>query len=257
MTDEVLLVEHDGPVAIVTLNRPAQLNALNAELRAALREAVAALESNLQVRVAILKGAGRGFCAGADLAAGLEFPVSDHIAREYQPALLGISNSRLIWIAQVQGSAAGIGAAFAMNCDLMTMTPDAYLYMAFAAISLIPDGGNTWLLLRRMGYARALQAILEGRRVPAAECLALGIANKVIEPDRIDAETLHWAKGLASGPPLALAAAKRLLRNSGSLTFDEALAMEGREQDPLVESEDFKEGVAAFFAKRKPVFTGR
>jgi len=257
MAEKVLLVERDGPVVVVTLNRPGQVNALNAELRAALRETVAALESETELRIAILKGAGRGFCAGADLASGLEHPISEHIAREYQPALVGIANNRLIWIAQVHGSAAGIGAAFAMNCDLMTMTPDAYLYMAFAAISLIPDGGNTWLLLRRMGYPRALQTILEGRRIPASECQALGIANKVLEPDRIDAETRHWARELAAGPPLAIAAAKRLLRNSGSLSLEDAILAEGLEQNPLVKSEDFQEGVAAFFAKRRPIFKGR
>jgi 2-(1,2-epoxy-1,2-dihydrophenyl)acetyl-CoA isomerase len=256
MTDEVLTIERDGPVAIVTMNRPAQINALNAELRARLRDAIAQLEAEPELRLAVLKGAGKGFCAGADLADGPEHPVNEHIDREYKPILIGIADSRLIWVAQVQGSAAGIGAALAMNCDLVAMSADAYLYMAFAAIALIPDGGNTWLLLRRMGYARALQAVLEGRRVPAGECLALGIANKVIAPADLETETLQWARQLAAGPPLAMAAAKRLLRRSDSIGYEDAISAEGREQNPLLASQDCQEGVAAFFAKRKPVFRG-
>lgn len=241
----------------MTLNRPKQFNALDSELRASLREVVSQVDDNNSLRVVILKGNGRGFCAGADLAGGLEHPINEHIEREYQPALLGIADSPKIWIAQVHGTAAGIGAAFAMNCDLVSMADDATIYMAFAAISLIPDGGNTQLLLQNMGYHRALQAILEGRKIPANECLQYGIANKLFAPDRLDEQTLLWAGELASGPPLAMAAAKRLLRNVGKLDYAQSIAAEGKEQTPLAKSEDFKTGVDAFFDKEKPVFSGR
>ncbi len=256
MSDPVLLRETDGPVATLTLNRPKQVNALNAELRAELREAITGIEADDTIRVVILKGAGRGFCAGADLAAGFEHPVSAHIQREYTPALTGIADSSKIWIAQVHGSAAGIGAAFAMNCDLLTMADDANIYMAFAAIALVPDGGNTQLLLQNMGYHRALQAVLEGEKISAADCLANGIANKLVSADTLDAETMAWAQSLANGAPLAMAAAKRLLRKVGAMDYGDAISAEGLEQDALLESEDCKAGVAAFFAKEKPVFTG-
>jgi len=257
MSDDVLRYETSGPIATLTLNRPKQFNALDAELRAMLRDAVEKVENDGTIRVAIIKGEGRGFCAGADLSAGLEKPVSEHIEREYKPSLEGIAQGNKIWIAQVHGVAAGIGAAYAMNCDLVTMADDASVYMAFAAIALIPDGGNTQLLLNHMGYHRALQAVLEGRKIPASECLEYGIANKVFAPDDLDAETLEWARSIASGPPLAISAAKRLLRKIGKLDYGDAISTEGSEQDALTESEDFTTGVAAFFEKKKPEFQGR
>ena len=162
-----------------------------------------------------------------------------------------------IYIAQVHGGAAGIGAAVAMNCDLVCMAEDAYIYMAFAAIALIPDGGNTQLLLNRMGYQKALETILEGARVPANECLKYGIANRVVASDDLEKETMAWAEKLADGPPLAMAAAKRLLRKVGSMTYGDAISAEGLEQNHLLQSEDCANGVAAFFKKEKPVFKGR
>ena len=257
MSEDVLLYETDGAIATLTMNRPEQYNALNAELRAALRDAVTKVESDDAIRVVILKGNGRGFCAGADLSAGLEKPVSEHIEREYKPSLEGIAQGNKIWIAQVHGSAAGIGAAYAMNCDLVAMADNASIYMAFAAIALIPDGGNTQLLLNHMGYHRALQAVLEGRKVPAEECLEYGIANKLFSADELDSKTLDWAKSLADGPPLAMGAIKRLLRKIGKLDYGEAISTEALEQNALTESEDFTTGVAAFFAKEKPIFKGR
>ena len=257
MSEDVLLMEKDGPVATLTLNRPKQFNALDEELRAKLREAVDTLDEDGEVRIVILKGTGRGFCAGADLGAGLDHPLSAHIEREYKPSLLGIAESPKLWIAQVHGTAAGIGAAYAMNCDLVTMADNATIYMAFAAISLIPDGGNTQLLLQNMGYHRALQAIVEGRKVPANECLSYGIANKLFAEDELDQGTMEWAQNLAAGAPLAMAAAKKLLRNAGQISFSEAITAEGLAQTPLAHTDDFKAGVQAFFDKKKPVFTGK
>lgn len=257
MSEDVLQISRSGAVATLTLNRPKQFNALNDELRSELRQAIGKIDGDDEIRIVILKGEGRGFCAGADLAGGLDHPVSDHIEREYKPALLGIAESDKIWIAQVHGTAAGIGAAYAMNCDLMTMANDASIYMAFAAIALIPDGGNTQLLLQNMGYHRAMQAVLEGRKVPAEKCFEYGIANKLFPPDELDGGTMEWAQDLAARAPLAMGAAKRLLRKAGSISYSEAIALEGKEQDVLTQTQDFKNGVEAFFAKKKPVFEGR
>lgn len=257
MTDEVLKTEITGAVATVTLARPNQFNAFNAQLRAALRKAIDDLERDDTVRIVILKGEGRGFCAGADLAEGMHPPVSGHLETEYKPLLVAIANSANLWIAQVHGSAAGIGAAFAMNCDLVTMADDANVYMAFAAIALVPDGGNTWLLLNQMGYHRAMQAIIEGEKISGQDCLRYGIANKLFAADELDAATLAWAQSLAQRAPLAMSAVKRLLRNVGHMSYDQAITAEGAEQDPLVESGDFRAAVKAFFDKQKPVFQGK
>ncbi len=257
MADDVLRYETDGAIATIVLNRPKQFNAFNAQLRSRMRETVAQVEADNTIRVVIIKGEGRGFCAGADLTGGTEQPVNEHIDREYKPFLTGIADGNKIYIAQVHGTAAGIGAAFAMNCDLVTMADDATIYMAFAAIALIPDGGNTHLLLNQMGYHRALEAIIEGRKIPAKECLQYGIANRLASRDDLDRVTREWAQQLATGAPLAMQAAKRLLRKVGHVTYADAISHEGLEQNPLVASEDCKTGVQAFFSKEKPAFVGR
>jgi 2-(1,2-epoxy-1,2-dihydrophenyl)acetyl-CoA isomerase len=253
----VLRRENRGAVATVTLNRPQQLNAYNRELRLALIGAVGAIDADPAIRVAILKGEGRSFCAGADLTEGLAGDVAVMLEEEYKPFLTGIAGSRVIWIAQVQGAAAGIGSATAMACDLMAMSEDAYVYMAFAAIGLIPDGGNTWLLGNAMGYRHALVAILEGRRIAAAECVGYGIANRTFPLYELDAGVAQWAERLASGPPLAMAAAKKLLRGNHRRDFSEAISAEALLQGPLTRSEDFRNAVKAFFDKRQPQFKGR
>lgn len=257
MADGDVLIDVNGAVATVTLNRADKLNAFNAQQRSSLQNAVAMVEENTAVRVVILKGAGKGFSAGADLAAGMPDALSFHLDYVYKPALTAIASSEKIWIAQVHGPAAGIGAAFAMTCDLMTMSEEAYIYMAFAAISLVPDGGNTQLLLNALGYSRAMEMILEGQRMGAEDCKAAGICNRVFAADALEAETAAWAKHLSERAPLALSATKRLLRSVGSMSFGDAISAEGREQIPLLRSADFQEGVRAFFAKEKPKFEGR
>ncbi|MGR3454730.1 enoyl-CoA hydratase/isomerase family protein [Pseudooceanicola sp.] len=254
---DVVTITRDGPVAHITLNRPEAFNAFNSALRTGLKQAVAEVDQDEAIRVVILSGAGRGFCAGADLKEGVgNGPTHMMIDQEYRPFLSAIARSPKIWIAQVHGSAAGIGAALALTCDMMTIADDASIYMAFAAISLVPDGGACWHLLRGMGYRRALQTILEGRHIRADEAVGLGLANSAHAPDALEAETAAWAGRIAGGAPLAAAAAKRLLRGMDGQSLEEAISAEGVEQARLVRSNDAREGVSAFVEKRRPVFTG-
>jgi 2-(1,2-epoxy-1,2-dihydrophenyl)acetyl-CoA isomerase len=254
--DDVRL-ETTGAVATVTLNRPQVYNAMDTHMRSALAEAIRTVDADPAVRIVILRGEGPGFCAGADLGEDVSDSAADQLETEYKPILMAIAASPKIWMAAIHGSAAGIGCALALNCDLLVMAEDANIYLAFAAIGLVPDGGANWLLLQAMGYARALETVIEGRRVPAGECVAIGLANRLAPPGLAFEWALEWANSLARGAPLAQAAAKRILRRVGGVDYGTAITMEAGEQQVLSASEDFRAGVAAFFAREKPEFRGR
>lgn len=210
---ETVKIIIDGPIALVSMNRPDRLNAINGALRADLLAAVNAINVNTEIRVAILTGEGRAFCVGADLSESWSSgsTVAIRLIAEYKPILMAIADSPKPWIAAVNGAAAGIGSAFAMNCDLTVMAEDAYLYQAFTAIGLIPDGGATWHLARSIGRKRAYELIVSGEKLSADKCLALGLCNRVVAPDALRDETLSWANELAEKAPLSLRYAKNAL----------------------------------------------
>ncbi|PCI05844.1 MAG: enoyl-CoA hydratase [Hyphomicrobiales bacterium] len=246
-----------GAVATITLNRPEAMNSFNRAMRAELLETIGKAEADKNVRIVILRGEGRGFCAGADLTEERYQPVDVQLETEYKPILLAITEGKKIYIASVAGAAAGIGSALAMSCDMIFMSDDAYIYLAFAAIGLVPDGGANWHLLNALGYTGAFEAIVEGRKITADECLKLRVANAVVPRDELQDYTRQRAEKLARGAPLAQAAVKRILRKAGSLSLSETMTMEAGEQGALIDSEDFKSAVKAFFEKRKPEFSGK
>lgn len=256
-----VLVEHSDGVAVVSLNRPASLNAFNAQLRHDLRCAVRQVNDDPAVRVAILTGAGRAFCAGADLAETAENPesfrVEDQLNGEYKPILLEMNASTKPWIAAINGAAAGIGSAFAMNCDLSIMADDAYLYQAFAAIGLVPDGGATWHLARTLGRQRAYEVIVSGEKIRAQKCLDWGLCNRVVPAGELMPRALAWAAELAAKSPLALRYAKQALQGAMEDSVAETISHEARLQHLCVTSDDAAEGVAAFIEKRAPRWQGR
>jgi len=253
-----VLYESDGAIATIMLNRPEKFNAFNAQMRKELLEAIERAESEEAVRIVILKGSGPGFCAGADLGVALgKEPISNQLENEYKPFLMAIHEGEKIYISQVHRTAAGIGGALAMTCDFCVMEDDANIYLAFAAIGIVPDGGKTWHLLHGMGYSRALQTIIEGRKIPATECLALGLVNKVVAAEELETATREWAQQLAKGAPLAQRAAKRLLKKVGAVSYGEAISLEAIEQDILTRSEDCVNAVDAFMNKRKVEFKGK
>jgi len=257
MQSNVLTYETANAVCTITLNRPESLNSFNAELRLDLLKALKAVEADENIRVIVMKGAGKGFCAGADLGEGVEDGVERQLKEEYKPCLMAIRNSAKPFIAQVHGPAAGIGAGFALACDVVIMAETSYMYLAFAAISLIPDGGLNWHLYHTLGPRKAFEIIAEGKKLTAEECLSHGMCNEVVTADALDDAVVQRAAKLAAGAPLAQAAVKKVLNQMGTLSLGDAIDFEAEIQQPLSESEDCRKAVAAFFRKEKPVFNGR
>lgn len=249
-------------VATIAFNTPKSLNAFHTTMRVELIAAIAKAEQDNDVRIIILTGEGRGFSAGADLSEELNGGSQhqsfiEQCEEEYLPWLMGIHDSKKLYIAAVNGACAGIGVAAAMNCDLVVMAEDAYLYQAFSAIGLMPDGGAIWLLLHKLGYQKAMELVVEAGKLTAQECLEYGIANKVVAPDDLRKESQAWAEKLAQGSPLSQASTKALMRKASLMPYKDVVVEDSHLQTELIQSEDAANAIKAFFAKEKPVFTGK
>lgn len=246
-------------VASITLNSPETLNAINQQMRFDLNDAILAAEADDDARLVVLKGAGRGFCSGADLREGMLSKTTfvEQCAVEWKPWLTRIHDSKKLYIAAVHGPCAGIGTALAMICDFMVMSEDAYLYQAFSAIGLIPDGGANWLLINKLGYQRALELAVNAGRLDAQECLQLGLANHIVAVDELANYVQTWAEKMAQGAPLAQASAKQIMRRAASMNYAETIDAEAQLQDELIASDDAKRAVTAFLNKTKVEFEGR
>lgn len=245
-------------VATISLNSPKTLNAIRQKMRYELIDVVAKAERDEDVRVIILTGEGRGFCAGADLTEESDFDTfAQECAAEYEPWLLGIHNSKKLYLAAIRGAAAGIGSAMVMNCDLVMMAEDAYIYQAFSAIGLMPDGGATWQLLHKLGYQRAIDMAVNAGRLTAQECKELGLANRVVAGADLIPQAQTWAEHMAAGSPLSQAAVKTLMRKAYTMSYSEVVSEEAVMQSDLILSDDSRNAVAAFFAKENAIFTGK
>lgn len=258
---QTVQVERHGAVAVVSLNRPDKLNSFDGALRRDLLRAVREVNDDDSVRAVVLTGAGRAFSAGADLGDMPEdkanFRVEDQLNGEYKPILMAIHEAPKPWISAINGACAGIGSAFAMVCDLSVMAEDAYIYQAFAAIGLVPDGGATWHLVRTLGRKRAYEVIVTGEKIRAEKCLQWGLCNRVVPAARLIDETLAWAGEIAAKAPLSLRYAKQALNAAAEDTVSETISAEARLQHVCMTSEDAQEGVVAFMQKRAPVWQGR
>jgi len=175
---------------------------------------------------------------------------------EYRPVLECIWEMEKPVIAAVGGSAAGIGMSFALMCDLLIMSDKAFLLSPFTTISLVPDGGLTWLLVHQLGYRRAFQLSVESERISADRCLELGLANKVVAAESLLDEAVGWAKALADRAPLSIAATKKAMRHATGGSWASTFDVEAPLQQRLRGSADSAEGVSAFLEKRKPKFKG-
>ena len=258
---ETVMVERHGPVALVSLNRPDSLNSFNKALRRDLLLAVRDVNDDDSVRVVVVTGAGRAFSAGADLADVPEdkatFRVEDQLNGEYKPMLMEIHEAPKPWISAINGPCAGIGSALGMVCDLTVMAENAFIYQAFAAISLIPDGGATWHLVRTLGRKRAYEVIVTGEKIRADKCLQWGLCNRVVPADKLLEDTLVWAQELANKAPLSLRYAKQALNAAIEESVSDTISGEAKLQHVCMGSEDAQEGVVAFLQKREPVWQGR
>lgn len=261
MTLPILIDEREGPVAVLRLNRPETLNALDAELVAALAAALERAAADPAVRAIVLGGEGGAFCSGADLKEALraldaQVSLADRL-RTFQRNVLAIARAPKPVIAAVDGAAVGFGADLALACDLRVFSERAYLQEKFVGIGLMPDGGGTFHLAKLIGPGRALELLLLGEKVDAPRALELGLANQVLPSAELLPRALELAQKFAAGPPLALAAIKSATRESLHGTLEEALAREASGQTQLLQSADLREGITAFTERRKPVFTGK
>jgi 2-(1,2-epoxy-1,2-dihydrophenyl)acetyl-CoA isomerase len=245
-------------VAIITLNRPALMNALNTQMRAEITHAVKAAEKD--ARVLVMTGAGRSFCSGQDLgdagsAASLDLERT--LRDEYVPMLKAIFDCRVPTIAAVNGPAAGAGANLALAADVVIASDDAYFVQAFTRIGLIPDAGGTYWLPRQVGSAKAMGAALFADKITAEQAEAWGMIYETAPAatfrEHINARAAH----LAQGPTVAYRQLKTAIRGSFENSLDEQLALEAKLQGRCGKTRDFQEGVVAFLEKRKAVFEGR
>jgi enoyl-CoA hydratase/carnithine racemase len=259
----VVLEERSGAVVTLRLNRPERLNALNLELGRALVGALERVAVDDAVRCVVLTGAGRGFCAGGDLGL-LQDARSRNADRELEALVragkeicLAIATMPKPVVAGVNGAAAGGGMNLALACDIRLASDLATFGESFVRLGLFPDFGGTYFLPRLVGPSRAAELFYTGDMISAAEAARLGIVSRVVPHDRLGEETRSLAERLASGPPIAVRAVKRVLVGDDREALERALDEEIRQQVECFRSEDCAEGLSAFLSKRQPQFRGR
>ena len=247
----------DG-VATLTLDRPDALNALNSQLRGELLAALKAAARDGAIRSVVITGAGRGFCAGADLRGGSgERDFRAVLSAEYNPLIEAIRNLPKPVVAAVNGVAAGAGVSLALAADVVVASKEARFVPAFGRIGLVPDSGLARVLVRGVGRHRAFEILMGERQLGADEAHALGLVAAVVPADRLADAARELAQRLADGPTVSIGLTKRLLNAAEDATLPDALQAEAALQDLAGRSEDHAEGVAAFAEKRDPRFTGQ
>jgi 2-(1,2-epoxy-1,2-dihydrophenyl)acetyl-CoA isomerase len=259
---ETIRLDLDGGIARLTLARPEAANTINLLLAQELLEATAVLHDQPSVRVVLLRGEGRLFCGGGDLKefAELGDGVPAHlraVTTALHAAIIRLARLPAPVVAAVHGSAAGAGFSLACAADIVVAADSARFLLAYAAVGLTPDGSATFFLPRLVGLRRAQELVLLNRTLTAAEALAWGLVTEVVPEAELDRRVDELAVRLAAGPTLALGAAKRLLWSSFDTSLETQLERETEALSAAAATEDGREGVAAFVAKRPPRFTGR
>jgi enoyl-CoA hydratase len=262
VTADELLIERNGAITRVILNRPESLNSARASMLSGLTRAVELAGRDAQTRVVVITGAGRAFCSGADIGGGKQSGNGGDGAQDNDT--LGAANRAVLAlravdkpvVAAVNGLAAGVGASLAMACDLVVASASAYFLLAFTKIGLMPDGGATALIPSAVGRARALRMALLAERISAEQAAEWGMISHVVPEDNFENEVATLVDRLAGGAPLAFAETKRAINAATLDQLTAAIDRETRGQTMLSRSEDFREGVKAFQQKRRPQFCG-
>ena len=265
-----ILLSVEEHVATLTLNRPKVLNAASPAMMRELIRAMDVIETPASaVRTLLITGAGRAFCAGVDLKPGQtgdeqtrsenegQRDGGDLLEYYFHPFIRRLRGLEVPIVVAVNGAAVGVGTSIALMGDTILCARSAYFLHAFRNLGLVPDGGTTWLLPRLVGRARAMELSLLGERLPAEAALEWGMVNRVHDDDVLITEALAVARRLAQGPTRALGLTRRLYWESGSNSHEEQLDLERRFQCLARETDDFREGIAAFLEKRPPRFEGR
>jgi len=250
-------------IAVLTLNRPERLNSFTQAMHREVRDALDTLQADKSVRVLVLTGAGRGFCAGQDLGDRAVAPGSapvdlgESVEKYYAPLVLALRALPMPVICAVNGVAAGAGANLALACDIVIAARSASFVEVFCKLGLIPDTGGTYFLPRLIGSARAAGLAMLGEKLTAERAESWGLIWKCVEDADLAAEAGALARHFASAPTLGLARAKQALQASGLNTLEQQLALEAGYMRELGYTEDYREGVAAFMEKRSPAFKGK
>jgi 2-(1,2-epoxy-1,2-dihydrophenyl)acetyl-CoA isomerase len=262
MTYESIQFSIDSGIAVLTLNRPDRLNSFTQAMHLEVRDALEKLQVDKSARVLLLTGAGRGFCAGQDLndravepgAPGVD--LGESVEKFYAPLVLTLKNLPMPVICAVNGVAAGAGANLALACDIVLAAKSASFIEAFCKLGLIPDTGGTWHLPRLVGPARAMGLALLGDKLTAEKAEQWGLIWRAVEDEDLMNEAMALAKHFSTAPTKGLAFTKKAMQASYANTLPEQLKLEGEMMRELGYSHDYREGVAAFIAKRAPQFKG-
>lgn len=264
--DPEVLYDIDDHVAIITLNRPERMNTISRTMLEMLSQLLVAANEDFEIRAVILTGKGRAFCAGLDLKEKTQGKDSSGIMsngdaatnfdlRNATPVVLQTMDKPTI--CALNGSSAGYGMDTALGCDIRIMAETAKMSAAFAKRGLVPESGGTWYLPRLVGWSKASEIIFTGRTLSAEQCLELGLVSKVVPADTLMDEARALAQEIADNAPLAVQAAKRMMRMGLSESFPDHVYRVFLQLMPLMRTEDTKEGMVSFLEKRKPIFKGR